>query len=85
MCQDFFLKITKISKSRLLRVSKILKRGGVPTENRGGDQTSHKLAVSKNKVRDFLKQLRGQESHYGAVNSNRIYLGCNLNISKLYK
>jgi hypothetical protein len=53
--------------------------------NRGGDQVSHKLHKSKSEVRTFLKELRGQESHYGRNKSKRIYLNSNLSIAKLYK
>lgn len=62
-----------------------MKRGDVPRESRGGDQVSHKLQSSKEEVRTFLKNLRGQESHYGRAKSKRIYLNSNLTISKLYK
>jgi hypothetical protein len=85
VCQGFFLSITNLSKSRVIRVSKILKHGGIPRENRGGDQVSHKLHKSKSEVRTFLKELRGQESHYGRNKSKRIYLNSNLSIAKLYK
>jgi hypothetical protein len=74
-----------MSKSRVIRVSKILKHGGIPRENLGGDQVSHKLHKSKSEVRTFLKELRGQESHYGRNKSKRIYLNSNLFIAKLYK
>lgn len=85
VCQSFFLSVTQLSKSRVLKVASTLKRGGVPQETRGGDQVSHKLQSSKEEVRTFLKQLRGQESHYGRNKSKRIYLNSNLSISKLYK
>lgn len=62
-----------------------MRRGEVPKENRGGDQISHRLATSRNEVREFLKNLRGQESHYGRNKSRRIYLNSNLSIASLYK
>nr|CAI5834638.1 unnamed protein product [Callosobruchus analis] len=71
--------------TRLIRVAKVLRTGEVPKETRGGDQTSHKLNNSKHEVREFLKNLRGQESHYGRNKSKRIYLNSNLSVSKLYK
>lgn len=79
------MSITQLRKSRVIKVAQILKRGGVPKESRGGDQVSHKLQPSKEEVRTFLKNLRGQESHYGRAKSKRIYLNSNLSISKLYK
>lgn len=79
------MSVTKLSKSRLIKVAKCLKRGGVPKESRGGDQVSHKLQRSKEEVRTFLKGLRGQESHYGRMKSKRIYLNSNLSINKLYR
>lgn len=85
VCQAFFVSFTRLSKSRIRNVASTLKCGGVPHETRGGDQVSHKLQPSKEEVRTFLKQLKGQESHYGRRKSKRIYLSSNLSISKLYK
>lgn len=85
VCQRFFLSATRFSKFRIIRIAKVLKSGNVPTEKRGGDKVSHLSAVKKDNVRRFIKSLRGTESHYGRGKSVRIYLPCDLSISKLHK
>lgn len=85
VCQAFFTASLGISKNRVNTVAKTIHEGGVPKENRGGDHVSNKTEDKKNKIREFIGNLRGTESHYNRKKSRRIYLEANLSIAKLHK
>lgn len=75
----------KLPKSRIVRISKILLSGGVPEERRGGDRVSEAFAETKQSIRNFIKKLRGTESHYSRLHTKRIYLSAELSVRKLHK
>lgn len=64
VCKKFFLTVFGLTKHRLVTVAKVLEEGGVPKEKRGGDRLSQKSVSKKEKVRQFIGNLRGKESHY---------------------
>lgn len=81
----FSRKLPKSQSAHYFESPKFLRGGDMPAENRGANNTSHKLLTNKEEVRNFLRKLSEQQSHCGVNKSRRIYIGCNLNISKLYK
>lgn len=85
VCKSFFCYGMNVSKARVLRVAKTVCEGKTPTEKRGGDKKSHKSIAKKTAVREFIKQLKGRESHYGRNKSKRLYLDPALSISNLHK
>ncbi|CAH1113882.1 unnamed protein product [Psylliodes chrysocephalus] len=85
VCQAFVTKSLGISKNRFNTVAKVIHNGGVPKETRGGDHVSRKTEDKKNKIRDFIGNLRGTERYYNIKKSVRIYLQANLSIAKLHK
>lgn len=85
VCQKFFSAAMKLPKSRIVRVSKILLNGGVPEERRGGDRVSKAFEETKDSIRNFIKNLKGTESHYSRQHTKRIYLSAELSIRKLHK
>ncbi|CAG9820696.1 unnamed protein product [Phaedon cochleariae] len=85
ICKTFFIAVFGVTNQRIATVSKALEEGAVPKERRGGDKISHKIASKKEKVRSFIGQLRGKESHYNRSKSKRIYLSANLSVAKLQK
>lgn len=52
---------------------------------RGGDRKSHRSIEKKNKVREFISNLKATESHYGRNKSRRLYLNCTISIKKLHQ
>lgn len=85
VCKPFFSAVFGVSKHRLVTVTKVLEEGGVPKEKRGGDRVSNKSVSKKEKVRQFIGNLRGKESHYNRKKSKRIYLDATLSVAKLHK
>ena len=85
VCKEFFCFGMGVSKARVLRIAKVVNSGEIPKEKRGGDKISKKFAAKREAVKNFIRHLRGQESHYGRNKSKRIYLAADLNISKLHK
>lgn len=85
VCQPFFTAVLGITKHRTNSIAKVLLQGGVPKENRGGDRVSNKTTNKKELVRNFIKKLKGRESHYNRNKSKRMYLSANLSIAKLRK
>lgn len=83
VCQKFLLATLGIKKDRLVSVAKTIYAGGIPKENRGGDRKSKKSEEKKQKIREFIKKFPATESHYGRQKSKRIYLSCDLSISKI--
>lgn len=85
VCQTFFTAALGITKHRIQSVAKVILEGNVPKEKRGGDRVSQKTKSKKELVRNFIKRLKGRESHYNRNKSKRIYLSANLSIAKLHK
>lgn len=85
VCKQFFSAVFGVTKHRLQTVAKVLEEGGVPKEKRGGDRVSQKSLPKKEKVRQFIGNLRGKESHYNRKKSKRLYLSANLSMAKLHK
>lgn len=85
VCQEFFTRSLGVAKHRVNAVAKIIHEGRVPKESRGGDRISRKTEDKKNKIREFIRNLRGTESHYNRKKSVRIYLAANLSIAKLHR
>ncbi|XP_031336004.1 uncharacterized protein LOC116165583 [Photinus pyralis] len=85
VCQTFFRNALGLTNHRISHVAKIICQGEVPKENRGGDHTSAKSATKREKVVEFIGQLKGQESHYNRAKSKRIYLPAHLSIARLHK
>ncbi|XP_045782226.1 uncharacterized protein LOC123878893 [Maniola jurtina] len=61
--------------------------GEFPQEARGGDRKSKLYAAKKESVHRFIESLKCIESHYCRKSkySDRKYLTCDLNITKLYR
>lgn len=85
VCKKFFIHLTLIKASRLNTICKLVKNGEEIKERRGGDHVSNKSIAKKNNVRNFLRNLKGSESHYNRQKSCRIYLNGELSINKLRK
>lgn len=78
------MECVNIKKDRINHIAKVLFKGDIPKETRGGDHVSTKCAAKKDKVREFIGELKGKESHYNRKKSQRIYLDASLNIKKLH-
>ncbi|CAH1990607.1 unnamed protein product [Acanthoscelides obtectus] len=85
ICQKMFLKIFGISQKRIQNISRQMKAGSGISENRGGDRRSQKKVEKRKKVKAFIANLKGQESHYGRAKSKRIYLSAEYNITILHR
>lgn len=85
VCKKFFMSIMLVKPTRLRSIVSAIRNGEHITEKRGGDRKSAKSAGKKELVRNFIKQLRGKETHYSRKKSKRIYLDANVNITKLWK
>lgn len=85
VCQKLFLTVAKIGAYRLKSILKKVNSSVPIKENRGGDKVSWKSTGKKDSIREFIKKLRGCESHYGRNKSKRLYLHADLNIDKLLK
>lgn len=85
VCQKIFTAVLGITKHRTNTVAKVILEGGTPREKRGGDRVSNKTEDKKNLVRNFIKKLKGRESHYNRKKSRRMYLSANLSIARLRK
>lgn len=83
VCKKFFMSLTCFKSTRLHILCKKIKNGEGFAEKRGGDRIGHKSLQKKDKVREFLKNLKGTESHYNRKKTARIYLHCELSINKL--
>lgn len=87
VCKKTFVAILGIGKNRLERIlSRYHQTGGLPAENRGGDQISHKTAAKRQAIKNFIEGLNCCETHYARNKTIiRRYLPCELNIVKLWK
>lgn len=85
VCKKFFMSLMRFKRTRLANITKSVFSGKAIEEHRGGDRVSFKNSEKKNSIRDFIKKLKGTESHYNRNKSKRIYLNCDLSISKLHK
>jgi hypothetical protein len=84
VCKKFFRSITKVSGKRLGTILHRVNSGQAIEERRGGDRRSMKNTMKKESVREFIRKLRGTESHYNRKKSKRIYLSSELSIRKLH-
>lgn len=77
----------EMSKRRILSVAKNLHQGKENVERRGGDHYSNckKPIEKRDRVKTFIGQFRGHESHYGRNKSRRLYLPATLNVNKMWK
>ncbi|KAK9747277.1 hypothetical protein QE152_g5423 [Popillia japonica] len=65
VCKKTFVAKLGIGKNRLQRiVSRCHHTGGLPAENRGGDQISHKTAAKTQAIKNFIEGLNCCETHY---------------------
>nr|CAH7716416.1 unnamed protein product [Callosobruchus chinensis] len=80
-----FLKVFGISQKRIQTIFRQMKAGSGIAENRGGDRRSQKNLEKRVKVKAFIANLKGRESHYGRAKSKRIYLSSEYNITILHK
>ncbi|KAK9752185.1 hypothetical protein QE152_g4383 [Popillia japonica] len=63
-----FVAILGIGKNRLERiVSRYHQTGGLPAENRGGDQISHKTAAKRQAIKNFIEGFNCWDTHYALV------------------
>lgn len=88
VCIKAFLSFHGITGRRVRYVrDSLLFDGKAPIDMRGKHNSRpHKLSeVTKQKVMEFIKSLKGRKSHYSLADSNKIYLPENLNIVKLHK
>lgn len=85
VCKKFFLSIASgIGRTRLSNIVKKVSSSEPIEEKRGGDRKSNFTVLKKEKVREFIRSLKGTESHYNRSKSKRIYLSAELSISKLW-
>ncbi|CAH1985337.1 unnamed protein product [Acanthoscelides obtectus] len=75
----------EIRQKRIQNISRQMKAGSGISENRGGDRRSQKNVEKRKKVKAFIANLKGQESHYGRAKSKRIYLSAEYNITILHR
>ncbi|XP_065640744.1 uncharacterized protein LOC136073224 [Hydra vulgaris] len=85
VCKNNFIAITKVGRTRLANIVSKIHAGDPIEDRRGGDRKSSHSIDKKNKVRDFISNLKASESHYGRKKSRRLYLNCKLNIRKLHQ
>lgn len=85
VCQKMFLSVFGVSQRRVQNIARNMKIGCGIVERRGGDHRSHKNTEKREKVKEFIANLKGHESHYGRQKSRRIYLSSEYNITKLWK
>ncbi|XP_060801593.1 uncharacterized protein LOC132902028 [Amyelois transitella] len=85
VCKQVFQKTFAIGEKRLRNLNVRLSQGETPTEKRGGDRKAAKSREKKEKLREFLKKLPAQESHYNRQKSKRIYLSSELNAARLLR
>lgn len=83
VCRNFFMAATAVKNYRLYTLCKTIDLGQCPKENRGGDHVSRKSFSKREKVCEFIGNLRGIESHYDRKKSKRVYLPAHLSIRKL--
>lgn len=76
------MKALSLGRKRLNTICKTILKGNIPQETRGKVQ---KIFRKKEKVCDFITAFPARESHYNRKKSSRIYLSCELNITKLWK
>lgn len=87
VCQKAFLDTLLLSKNRVNNViSKNLKNGCMPTEQRGGDRRSKTFEGKLKSVIQFIKTFNIIENHYCRnKTSSRLYLNSDLNIKKMWR
>lgn len=84
VCKKLFLAVTRIGRTRLATIIHKVHSGQAIEDRRGGDRKSSKSVAKKNNVREFIKKLRGTESHYNRAKSKRLYLSADLSVRKLH-
>lgn len=85
VCKKFFLSIVSgIGRTRLKNIVHKVHCCQPIEEKRGGDRVGDLNLMKKEKVREFIGNLKGTESHYNRNKSKRIYLSCDLSIRKLW-
>ncbi|KAG8269399.1 hypothetical protein J6590_004694 [Homalodisca vitripennis] len=72
VCKKNFLAITKVGRKRLANLVAKVYSGEPIEDKRGGDRKSNRSIEKKNKVRDFISNLRACESHYGRKKSKQL-------------
>lgn len=86
VCQQSFLSILGVSKSRVQRVvKKHLETGQAPKENRGGDTRSKSFSSKRDAVKTFIAKYKPVESHYSRNKSQRHYLPSHLTVRKMWR
>lgn len=85
VCQKFLLSVLpKVGRTRLKRIARNVHASKPMEDKRGGDRKSHLSLAKKESVREFVRNLRGTESHYNRQKSKRIYLSCDLSVQKIF-
>lgn len=85
VCLKMFLAIFGVSQKRVQSIAKLKQSGHPISERRGGDRKSKGNSDKREKVKEFLRGLKGKESHYGRSKSRRIYLDSKYNIAVLHR
>lgn len=88
VCYKAFLSLHGISNRRLQSLKKNLcEFGDAKSDGRGKHKNRpHRLTdVTKLKVMEFIKSLKGRKSHYSIRDSSKVYLPEELNIAKLHR
>lgn len=83
VCKPMFEQVTLFKGRWLNTIAKNLKAYQHIKENRGGDRVSSRSVEKKNKLGEWIKGLKGTESHYSRGKSKRIYLHSEISIGKL--
>lgn len=88
VCYKAFLSLHGISNRRVQNLKKNLcALGDAKPDGRGKHKNRpHRISdVTKLKVMDFIKSLKGRKSHYSIRDTSKLYLSEELNISKLHR
>lgn len=86
VCRQTFINALGITKHRVLGIYRNFKKTEnslIPQETRGGWRKEDIYKSKRDSVINFIRQLKGLESHYSRGKSKRLYLPSELNISKL--
>lgn len=87
VCLQTFVQVLCIGRDRLKGVlNRHFSSGSMARENRGGNRKAQRFEGRKQSVINFIKKLKGVESHYcRSKTAHRIYLPSELSIRKLWK
>lgn len=75
VCKEAFGTVIGVKRDRLTKIVSFYNSSGeAKPESRGGDHKFKKFGPKRSSVVDFIKKLKGRESHYGRNKSRKLYL-----------